>query len=327
MDKSLYEYLTSNPSRAYWEKKMTIPAEHSDNVNWESLGLAYKSLPAAKKKEVLKWNSGFCGTNASLFQWNQANSDACPNCSHSPEDTTHVLTCKATGPTKIWENSLRTLEEWMLQRQAAPELAKVIIQGLHAWRNNQPMQNNRYSLPLLQEAIETQHRLGWKSFLHGYTAKQWEHAQANYLAYKNSRVTGKRWIAALIKKMWEVIWAIWRYRNEIVHDQTNTPIRKITTLLNIAMLKELQYGLQGLPSKYAYLFKKKISEVLKTSINQKKQWVLTVWVARDAITPNHISTQFRHPTIVSILAAWKQRTKKYAAQITNNIEDIQSTGT
>ena len=61
------------------------------------------------------------------------------------------------------------------------------------------------------------------------------------------------------------------------------------------MLKELEYCLQGLPTKYADLFQNKFSEVLKTSI--KKQWVLTVWVARDAITPNHVSTQCQHPIL------------------------------
>ena len=250
-----------------------------------------------EKKEVLKWNSGFCGTNASLFKWKQATSAACPSCSHSPETTAHILKCKAVGASELWEKALRELEEWMHQRLAAPELASAIINGLQAWRNNQPMIAERYSLPLLKDAVETQHRLGWRGFIHGFTAKQWALAQSNYLHFKNSRVSGKRWIAALIRKMWEVIWSLWRYRNELIHDQTNSPIRKITTMLNIAMLKELQFGLQGLPTKYAYLFKKQFSEVLKTSINQKKQRILTVWVARDSITPNHVSTQCQHPIL------------------------------
>ena len=127
-------------------------------------------------------------------------------------------------------------------------------------------------------------------------------------------MTGKRWIAALIKKLWETIWALWRYRNGLVHEETNTPLKKVIALLNIALLKELQYGLDGLPSKYAYLFKKNMSQVLTTSINQKKQWLLTVWVARDSLTPLHVSTQHRHPIILSILTAWKYRIKQFHAR-------------
>ena len=91
----------------------------------------------------------------------------------------------------------------------------------------------------------------------------------------------------------------------LVHDQTNLPLQKINSLLNITIMKELQYGMNGLPSNYGYLFKKNLTEVLKTSTNQKKQWIVTVWVARDVLTPTHISIQHRHPTIESILVAWK----------------------
>ena len=135
--------------------------------------------------------------------------------------------------------------------------------------------------------------------------------QANYLQFKKSRLTSKRWISALIKKLWEIIWSIWRYRNSLVHDQTNLPINKITTLLNITMLRELQYGLAGLPRNFSYLFQKKMTSVLKISINKKKQWILTVWTARDAITPTHISTTHRHPIIASILVSWKKRIIQY----------------
>ena len=77
------------------------------------------------------------------------------------------------------------------------------------------------------------------------------------------------------------------------------------------MLKELQMGTCGLPAKYNYLFRKNWKEVLKMSTNQKKQWIMTIWVARDQATPHHISTQNRHHIITSILLAWKERIKQY----------------
>ena len=48
------------------------------------------------------------------------------------------------------------------------------------------------------------------------------------------------------------------YRNGLVHQQSNTPLHKLTALLNSETLKELQFGLSGLPDNYAYLFKQKI---------------------------------------------------------------------
>ena len=109
---------------------------------------------------------------------------------------------------------------------------------------------------------------------------------------------------------------MWRFHNSLVHNQTNTPLSTINALLNITMLKEMQLGNDGLPAKFNYMFRKHWKEILKMSINMKKQWIMTVWVAREKITPYHPSIQNRHPTITSILLAWKQRIKQY--------EDIQN---
>ena len=179
------------------------------------------------------------------------------------------------------------------------------------------MPTERYSLPFLTEACVIQSQIGWKAFIHGFTAVQWAKAQELYLQYKSRKTSGRRWISALIRKLWETIWAIWRYRNGLVHEQTNAPLKTINAILNLTMLKELQYGLSGLPQKYSYLFKKQFNEVLKTSVNHKKQWVLTVWVARDLYTPEHSSINNRHPTIVSVLLAWKHRIRQYEAYQNN----------
>lgn len=314
LDKVLYEKLTTNTSRKYWHKKMNIPTTKSNDVNWKSLSIAFTNLPPNKKKEVLKWHSGFCGTNQMLFRRKQAASPACPGCQHNTETTEHILKCQASGATEEWKTSLEALKQWMEQREAAPELIHAITTGLEAWRNGQKLETPRYSLPYLSEAFEDQNEIGWKGLLHGFTAQKWEAAQELHLQFKNRNISGRRWIAALIRKLWETIWAMWRFRNSLVHQQTNTPITTINALLNITMLKELQTGPSGLPAKYNYLFQKTWKEVLKMSTNKKKQWVMTIWVARDQTTPTHISTQNRHHLIISILLAWKERIRQYKAK-------------
>ena len=311
LDKSLYDIITTSASRTYWQKKMRIPTHLRESVDWESIGNAFAKLPKNKQKEVLKWNTGFCGTGVALLQRKHATSAECPGCHHPKEDTVHILQCPASEATKEWNTAVEKLEQWMKKNHGAPELIEAITTGLRAWRNNQPALHRKYSLPGLSTAVQHQNLLGWKGFVHGFVSTHWKHPQDIFLQYKSSRKTGKRWIESLIKKLWETIWAIWRYRNGLVHQQSNTPLHKLTTLLNIEALKELQHGLSGLPDSYAYLFKQKMSKVLKTSINQKKQWLLTVWVARDTLTPDHISTNHRHPLISSILTAWKQRIKQY----------------
>ena len=311
LDKELYQKITTQTSRSYWNSKMKIPPAFENEVNWKSLSTAFKLLTPNKKKEVLKWHSGFCGTNHMLFRRKQAASSACPGCNYPKETTTHILRCKSKGATSEWDNSIRSLQTWMRDQNAAPELIHAITTGLESWRNGHRTPSPRYSLPYLSIAFETQNNIGWGGFIHGFTAKHWESAQNLYLQYKNSKKSGSRWIAALIRKLWETIWALWRFRNSLVHDQTNTPLATINALLNITLLKEIQFGASGLPAKFNYLFQKHWNEVLKMSTNKKKQWIMTIWVARDQATPQHISIQQRHPTITSILLAWKQRIKQY----------------
>ena len=217
----------------------------AQTINWPSLSTAFSELSKNKEKEVLKWHSGFRGTNSALKMRNHAQSSECPGCNHPNETTDHVIKCKAAGATKIWNSKIEKLLEWMKANQGAPELIKAIKTGLIAWRNNQPNISEKYTLPFLNAAVDTQNSIGWKGFIHGFTSKHWERAQQNFLHFKSSRTSGKRWISALIKKLWEVIWALWQYRNGLVHEQTNTPLRKINALLNITILKELQPGLSG----------------------------------------------------------------------------------
>ena len=311
LDKSLYDILTSTVSKHYWTKKMKIPATSSQTINWTSLGDAFSSLNNAKKKEVLKWNSGFCGTNHALKLRKQASSSECPGCRHPTETTSHIIQCKSQGATKTWDAALCKLDDWMKKHHAAPEIAAAIISHLHSWRNNEPLTPISYNLPHLDIAIRHQSSIGWRAFLHGYTSIHWEAAQSLYLQHKASRTSGKRWISALIKKLWETIWAMWRYRNGLVHEQTNSPLHKLTATLNLTIVKELQYGIDNLPRTYSYLFQKNMRSVLKTSLNQKKQWILSIWVARDTYTPNHFSTSQRHPLVESILLAWKHRITQY----------------
>ena len=269
LDSTLYDFLTTNTSKQYWTRKLKIPQDVANTINWSSLGNAFCDLTKTKQKEILKWHSGFCGTNAALLLRKQTTSAECPGCTHPNETTEHILKCKAKGATETWTASIRNLTTWMETHDAAPEIVTAITDGLNAWRSNQPTEQKRFTLPFLTNAINIQNRIGWKGFLYGFTAIHWEKAQQTYLEYKSRRTSGKRWITALIKMLWETIGALWRYRNGLIHEETNTPLKKVNALLNITILKELQYGQSNLPRNYAYLFKKQSTEVLKTSINKK----------------------------------------------------------
>ena len=154
---------------------MKIPPTLKRQINWTSLGSAFKPIPKNKQKEVLKWHSGFCGTRRK-----QAKSAECPGRHFPFESTDHILKCSAAGATKLWNDEMAQLHKWLLSNNAAPELAEAIINGLQSWRNNHPPGNKTYLLPHLNAAITTQ------SQIHAYAPKYWK--QKFYYRFYHDRM-------------------------------------------------------------------------------------------------------------------------------------------
>ena len=100
-DHTLYDLLTTQATRKYWIRKMKIPPYAEESINWQSLSSAFTSLPSTKKKEVVKWSSGFCGTNAALYLRKQSTTAECPGCPHQKETTDHIIQCSASGASEV----------------------------------------------------------------------------------------------------------------------------------------------------------------------------------------------------------------------------------
>ena len=70
--------------------------------------------------------------------------------------------------------------------------------------------------PGLREVLELQDLLGWQPLLEGRPACGWAELQHCYLLWLGRRRSGRRWLTALIKKLWEITWAQWDHRNSIL---------------------------------------------------------------------------------------------------------------
>ena len=135
---SLYSELTKYPTRSYWQKKMTIPSSYSPTIAWDAISSAFTSLSSTKQTEVIKWNSEFCGTGKNLRQWKEQQHSACPTCGVENENTHHILTCPHPTATAQWKQSVRSLENWLIQQSTHPDVTRIIIENLHSWHDNRP---------------------------------------------------------------------------------------------------------------------------------------------------------------------------------------------
>ena len=307
---SIYSELTKDSTRSYWLNKFKIPKDQERNIEWEAASKAFMSLSSNKQNEVIKWNADFCGTGKNLKRWKEQMHSSCPICGVENEDTDHILRCPHPSAKDKWNTSLLHLSEWLHQRSTAPEIISIVIENLRSWHDSRPPVLYTGPHPHLSAAQLHQSKLGWGAFLRGFLSHHWIAAQSWYLDSIKSKKTGKRWLQCIIEKLWSVSWDQWRFRNGIVHSESNTTHTNFSFLLTSTIIGEMNCGHRLLPPKCNYLFASELSTILKGSINSKRLWLASVWAARDLYSPADLICQNRNPIVSAYIVAWRKKLKK-----------------
>ena len=132
------------------------------------------------------------------------------------------------------------------------------------------------SLPF-HEAIRAQDVLGWDKFILGFWPLQWEGAQSQYLQSLQCKLTIKRWIISLIRKLWDIIWDMWEHRNEKLHHSEQG---ELVLQLNMEVAAEYRRGHSHLSRKEKTLFQRPVTSILQSSIPYKQLWLQRIQSAR-----------------------------------------------
>jgi hypothetical protein len=117
--------------------------------------------------------------------------------------------------------------------------------------------------------------------LEGFPAISWQTTQQIYFSRIGSSRSSKRWIIALIQKLWEVAWNMWEHRNGILHDKEQSIILQC---LNNTIREEFQKGGEGLPAEARALLKQGCGAVLAKSAEVKQQWIARLQLARSRVS-------------------------------------------
>ena len=69
---------------------------------------------------------GWYGTNSKLVEWGRSTDSRCPNCNCLGEDANHLMVCKSKGRSKMFEEHVQKIEEWMEDHYTDPELQDLV---------------------------------------------------------------------------------------------------------------------------------------------------------------------------------------------------------
>ena len=187
----------------YWDEKQNrFGTKTADDVDWDSLGKAMESMSQSYRQEATKHASGFFGTGKNMVRWKKRTIANCPQCNAPDEDKTHIIKCPHQEATELFDKKMDDLQEWMEDQGTEMGIQTLIIDRLKCWRNDEPCDNDDLDPddPLTPVVLE-QDEIGWEAAFTGLWAKGWAEAQLQYFQKWDSRQTGKRWLAALIKKL------------------------------------------------------------------------------------------------------------------------------
>lgn len=204
--------------------------------------------------------------------------DQCPRCGVQGEDNVHVLKCPAA--TESWHRHQSALQLELRKLHTAPELANAILRNLNAWRSGtQPYfpSTNRWGE---RDAVQAQNTLGWTNFAFGRWHRKWAAAQYSYLQAQDSKLSKRRWIVAIIHKLYMTAWDFWDHRNKVLHASSGPRATDETTQLDTTIRTEYALGPTGLQNLDSHLLSNPIDALLSSRASTKRQWVQSIQLSR-----------------------------------------------
>ena len=117
----------------------------------------------------------------------------------------HTIRCKAPDVMLTWNEATDNLEAWMNNKDAEPNMTKIICTSLRAWRNRDNLPFPMTEVPqIVIEAMIEQDGIGWYNFTNGFISKKWRLIQRAYFKDLRSMKSPELWIARFQRRIWEI---------------------------------------------------------------------------------------------------------------------------
>ena len=144
--------------------------------------------------------------------------------------------------------------------------------------------------------FDAQQKIEWRLMLDGCLSVEWAECQQRYLTWIGSRKSGKKWVAGLIYKLWEIEWDAWMDRNSVIHDTPLAEERMGSLLMDKALEWEWTVGFDSFPAIVRVILPEDISLVLKGELDERKGWLVLVRRTRENVGDDRTVDEFSDVT-------------------------------
>ena len=306
-DKPVTRYLEKNLQNEIFKKKMfthlvekkKYHAAAPRSINWDAIEIASNQLTLSRKLWLTKFVSGFLPTAKAMKDRGNWETSMCPVCQKCVETSQHLIECEDEAAVILYNKEIQKLDDWMQTANTDPIIRLVIISSLQDKKGKTPFYDESflYQSKHVANAAQNQDLIGWFPFFKGHLSKLWVDAQCNYLQSENephANEMAKKWAHQLVTQMYSLSYALWEYRNSILHAKTDESLNeKESARLNKSIEKEYARGSMNLNSVDKKLIEIDFHELMEKSVAERKSWLVSVQAARICFKKNKDNTNMR----------------------------------
>jgi hypothetical protein len=194
------------------------------------------------------------------------------------ETAQHVNQCQDPAAVECWQEGLEKLRSTLEDNDTPNDVIEYIVTALRAWQRDEQVPHADYLSEQFEEATLQQQELGWSAFVEGRLGRNWETALSDHYKKTKSKKNGKRWMTAVIRKLWEIAWDMWNQRNDIVHAVEEARTR---SQLEEDIRKEFKLGTRGLNKLVQRMFRAGVLAILRKQTVYQKGWLRWVRTNRE----------------------------------------------
>jgi hypothetical protein len=210
------------PMREYLMKRNHWDRATLDSISWEAHGASH-SYHRGQRVFLIKLCHRHLALGKKLHRRDSKYPATCPGCGDNAlESHDHFIGCSAQSRITWRTELLSATRQHLDQTKTDSNLTESILNALDRALAGRPISVGGP----FQQALRAQERIGWRSMLQGYWAKEWQQcyhttysppAEESPDARTKRFTTMARWQTSLIKVLWTHMIALWKLRNDEHH--------------------------------------------------------------------------------------------------------------
>jgi hypothetical protein len=272
----------------YYSRKLFIPPETLQTVDFTSFSKARKATKGGMNKFITKWISDTLATGVVLQRCKHRIFNRCPRCNEWGEDKIHIVVCWDIRAKVIWEKNMNMLRSLLSSTNTHPDIFTFIINGLiqfHTRPNARGNHMHNINSAWMTEQVE----IGWTNFITGFFSRKMIQKQDEYYTSMGLRTRGQTWAAKIIQQCWILVQNMWIGRNNVLHKKGIINAISGEALLDIEIEREYNCRVGNLPQSVHKWFQTPLESLLAQSTEYKKGWLLIIQTVKESLETEEYS--------------------------------------